>query len=73
MKSVLEAVSEHAHERGHSIALTDGRASLTYEALWQKTEEWAETLAAKSSCCIDAPSPPPHSGRKSVGFPLSHC
>jgi long-chain acyl-CoA synthetase len=46
MKSVLEAVTGHAHERGHSIALTDGRASLTYEALWRKTEEWAETLTA---------------------------
>jgi len=26
--------------------VTDGRASLTYEALWQKTEEWAEALTA---------------------------
>src|SRR5258708_30845051 len=46
MKSILRAVSEHAHERRHNIAVTDGRASPTYEALWQKTEEWAEALTA---------------------------
>ena len=46
MKSILEAVSQHAQERRHGIAATDGRAWLTYAALWRKTEEWAETLAA---------------------------